>query len=111
MVRWVRQISSDGNYEYALAAKCWLSVEKGEGCRVAGQSQLGSGSLAHEGDRAEGRVVFYSRDCLYGGELVLAIKLLEEKKENLGWAFVMCLVQKRLKTDCCREGRCRCNLS
>ena len=46
MVSWVRQISSDGNYVVAGQA--------------GGQSQIEGGSLAHEEDRVEGRVVLYS---------------------------------------------------
>ena len=85
----------------------------GEGCRVAGQawgqSQLEDGSLAHKEDRAEGRVVLYSRkcltDCLYEGDIVLTMNLFEDKKDKLGCSVCDVLGGKRVtETAGGREG-------
>ena len=47
-----------------------------------------------------GKGELYSRqcltDCLYRGDTVLAMKLLDDQKDKLGWALVLCLVQREV---------------
>ena len=109
MASWARQSSADGNY--ALAAKCWLAMGKGEEA-----AEL----LARLGDRESLRVAallmsktgwkgeFY---CIAGSVIqTVCMKLLEDNKDMLGWNFVMYLVEKMLHRLLV-ESRCRCKLS
>ena len=85
-------------------------MEKGEGCRVAGQAggrvslRVAALLMSKTGWKGE----FY---CIAGSVIqTVCMKLLEDNKDMLGWNFVMCLVEKMLHR-LLGESRCRCKLS
>ena len=60
----------------------------------------------------KGELYTYSRkyltECLNRGDIDLAMKLLEDQKDKLGWALVLGLVQQELER-LLEGGRCWCS--
>ena len=57
---------------------------------------LEGGSLVHERDRQGGRGSVLQTNCKKG-DIVLAIQLLEDQQDKLGWALMLC---RKSCTEC-----------